>query len=90
MWRTASRRWSISESLVAIDADALVAPGSYHMSLVRNGARYSVRINQDPPVNRHRPSVDVLFDSTARIAGADALGIIPSLEGDPSCNSAPP
>jgi two-component system chemotaxis response regulator CheB len=55
---------------------ALVAPGGYHMALVRNGARYSVRINQDPPVNRHRPSVDVLFDSVAQYAGANAIGVI--------------
>lgn len=44
---------------------ALIAPGSYHMTLVRSGARYSVRLNQDPPVNRHRPSVDVMFDSVS-------------------------
>lgn len=55
---------------------ALIAPGSYHMTLVRSGARYSVRINQDPPVNRHRPSVDVLFDSVAQYAGANAVGVI--------------
>ncbi|SPP65120.1 protein-glutamate methylesterase/protein-glutamine glutaminase [Nitrospira lenta] len=55
---------------------ALVAPGSYHMALVRSGARYSVRITQDPPVNRHRPSVDVLFDSVAQYAGANAVGVI--------------
>ena len=55
---------------------ALVAPGGYHMALVRSGARYSVRINQDPPVNRHRPSVDVLFDSVAQYAGANTIGVI--------------
>jgi two-component system chemotaxis response regulator CheB len=55
---------------------ALVAPGGYHMTLVRSGARYSVSINQDPPVNRHRPSVDVLFDSVAQYAGANAIGVI--------------
>ena len=55
---------------------ALVAPGGYHMTLVRSGARYSVQINQDPPVNRHRPSVDVMFDSVARMAGANAVGVI--------------
>lgn len=55
---------------------ALVAPGGYHMTLVRSGARYSVCINQDPPVNRHRPSVDVLFDSVAQYAGANAIGVI--------------
>lgn len=55
---------------------ALVAPGGYHMALERSGARYNVRINQDPPVNRHRPSVDVLFASVARYAGANAVGVI--------------
>jgi two-component system chemotaxis response regulator CheB len=55
---------------------ALVAPGSYHMTLVRSGARYTVRINQDPPVNRHRPSVDVMFASVAQYAGANAVGVI--------------
>ncbi|MCS6293978.1 MAG: chemotaxis response regulator protein-glutamate methylesterase [Nitrospira sp.] len=55
---------------------ALIAPGSYHMTLVRSGARYSVRINQEPPVNRHRPSVDVMFDSVARYAGGNAVGVI--------------
>jgi two-component system chemotaxis response regulator CheB len=55
---------------------ALVAPGSYHMTLVRSGARYSVQINQDPPVNRHRPSVEVMFASVAQYAGANAIGVI--------------
>ncbi len=55
---------------------ALVAPGGYHMALVRSGARYTVRINQDPPVNRHRPSVDVLFASVAQYAGANTVGVI--------------
>ncbi len=55
---------------------ALVAPGSYHMTLVRSGARYSVQINQNPPVNRHRPSVDVTFASVAQYAGANAIGVI--------------
>lgn len=55
---------------------ALVAPGGYHMELVRSGARYSVHINQNPPVNRHRPSVDVLFSSVAKHAGANAVGVI--------------
>jgi two-component system chemotaxis response regulator CheB len=55
---------------------ALVAPGGYHMELVRSGARYSVHIHQNPPVNRHRPSVDVLFASVAKYAGANAVGVI--------------
>src|SRR3989344_3668432 len=55
---------------------ALVAPGGYHMAIMRAGGGYAVRVYEDEPVNRHRPSVDVLFDSAARSAGADALGII--------------
>ncbi len=55
---------------------ALIAPGNYHMTLVRSGARYSVRLNQDPPVNRHRPSVDVMFHSVAEYAGANSVGVI--------------
>ncbi|MBI5672667.1 MAG: chemotaxis response regulator protein-glutamate methylesterase [Nitrospirae bacterium] len=61
---------------------ALVAPGGYHMTLERSGARYTVRINQDPPVNRHRPSVDVTFASVARYAGANAVGVILTGMGD--------
>ena len=55
---------------------ALIAPGNYHMTLVRSGARYLVRLNQDAPVNRHRPSVDVLFASVAKYAGPNSIGII--------------
>ena len=55
---------------------ALVAPGGYHMTIMRAGGGYAVRVYEDEPVNRHRPSVDVLFNSAARVAGADALGII--------------
>ncbi len=55
---------------------ALIAPGGYHMTLGRDGARYHVRLNQDPPVNRHRPSVDVLFASVARFAGRSSIGVI--------------
>ncbi|MBK9305845.1 MAG: chemotaxis response regulator protein-glutamate methylesterase [Nitrospira sp.] len=55
---------------------ALIAPGNFHMTLVRSGARYTVRLNQDHPVNRHRPSVDVMFASVAQYAGANAIGVI--------------
>ncbi|MGE3976832.1 MAG: chemotaxis response regulator protein-glutamate methylesterase [Nitrospira sp.] len=55
---------------------ALIAPGNFHMTLVRSGARYTVRTTQDPPVNRHRPSVDVMFASVAHNAGANAVGVI--------------
>lgn len=55
---------------------ALVAPGGFHMEIMRAGGGYAVSVFEGEPVNRHRPSVDVLFDSAARVAGPDALGII--------------
>lgn len=55
---------------------ALIAPGNFHMLLKRSGARYYVEVKEGPLVNRHRPSVDVLFRSTARYAGANAIGVI--------------
>lgn len=61
---------------------ALIAPGGHHMLLKRNGAQYIVDIVDGPPVSRHRPSVDVLFRSTAKYAGANALGIIMTGMGD--------
>ena len=61
---------------------ALVAPGGRHMQLKRSGAQYFVEVLDGPPVNRHKPSVDVLFRSVARHAGHNALGIIMSGMGD--------
>jgi two-component system chemotaxis response regulator CheB len=55
---------------------ALIAPGNKHMLLKRSGARYYVEVKDGPLVNRHRPAVDVLFRSTARYAGRNAIGII--------------
>ena len=53
---------------------ALIAPGGQHMSLVRNGAFYQVQVKPGPAVNRHCPSVDVLFRSVAKCAGKNAVG----------------
>jgi len=61
---------------------ALIAPGGKHMLLRRNGAQYYVDVIDGPLVNRHRPSVDVLFRSVAKCAGANALGIIMTGMGD--------
>lgn len=55
---------------------AYIAPGHSHLLLKRSGANYMTELNQGPPVNRHRPSVDVLFRSAANVAGANAMGII--------------
>ena len=53
-----------------------IAPGSQHLELARSGANYICRLHDEAPVSGHRPSVDVLFQSVARAAGADAVGII--------------
>lgn len=55
---------------------AYLAPGHSHLQLVRSGANYVTRLDQGPPVNRHRPSVDVLFHSAAVSAGKNAVGVI--------------
>jgi two-component system chemotaxis response regulator CheB len=60
----------------------LIAPGDRHTLLQRSGARYYVSVKTGPLVSRHRPSVDVLFRSAARYAGANALGIIMTGMGD--------
>ena len=55
---------------------AYIAPGGFHLSLTRSGANYVAQVDQQPPVNRHRPSIDVLFDSAAKHAGKNAIGVI--------------
>lgn len=55
---------------------AYIAPGGFHLSLTRSGANYVALVDQAPPVNRHRPSIDVLFDSAAQHAGKNAIGVI--------------
>ncbi|MDD2652543.1 MAG: chemotaxis response regulator protein-glutamate methylesterase [Sulfurimonas sp.] len=55
---------------------ALIAPGDYHMVVRRSGARYYVEIGGGEKVSGHRPSADVLFNSVAKIAGANAIGVI--------------
>ncbi|ADM99081.1 MULTISPECIES: chemotaxis response regulator protein-glutamate methylesterase [Dickeya] len=55
---------------------AYIAPGARHLELARSGANYQVKLHDGPPVNRHRPSVDVLFHSVAQYAGRNAVGVI--------------
>jgi two-component system chemotaxis response regulator CheB len=55
---------------------ALVAPGHYQMIFRRSGARYYVEVKTGPMVHHQRPAVDVLFKSTAKYAGANAIGVI--------------
>ena len=84
-----SQRWAErmdGESAIAVaearDGDpilighAYVAPGGRHLRVERSGAKYFCRIGHDEPVNRHRPSVDVLFRSVAAEVGRNAVGLI--------------
>ena len=61
---------------------AYVAPGGLHLLVTRSGARYIGRLSEAPPVNRHRPSVDVLFRSVAQEVGKNAVGVILTGMGD--------
>lgn len=60
----------------AVAGHAYVAPGDHHLSLARVGGGYSCVVDQEERVNRHRPSVDVLFESVARVVGAKAIGVL--------------
>ena len=59
-----------------IPGQALIAPGNAHILMQRSGARYYVKTDNGPLVNRHRPAVDVLFRSAARIGGSNVVGVI--------------
>jgi len=65
-----------------LKGQALIAQGNKHLLLKRSGARYYVEVKDGPLVNRHRPSVDVLFRSTSKYAGKNAIGIIMTGMGD--------
>lgn len=54
----------------------LIAPGGYHMRVVRKGTRYAVALDQGPPVNSCRPAVDNLFDSVADVFSSGSLGVV--------------
>ena len=55
---------------------AYIAPGGLHLSVERSGANYVARVRDGEPVNRHKPSVEVLFESAARVVGQNAFGIM--------------
>ena len=55
---------------------AYLAPGGFHLSIERSGANYIARVRDGEPVNRHKPSVEVLFESAARVVGPNAFGIM--------------
>jgi two-component system chemotaxis response regulator CheB len=59
-----------------VSGTVLIAPGRHHLFVQRSGAGYVARLREAPPVNHHRPSVDVMFHSVAKAAGANAVGVI--------------
>lgn len=70
------------DGMQIIPGHVYIAPGGKHLLIERSGARYYCRLSDGPPVNRHRPSVDVLFRSVAQHAGKNAIGIILTGMGD--------
>ena len=81
-------RHSAMSVIEAIDGDAILPghaylpPGGQHLRVIRDGARWRCRIDDGPPVNRHKPAVDVLFKSVAENAGENAIGAILTGLGD--------
>lgn len=65
-----------------IPGRVLIAPGGHHLEVQRSGAQYVAKVFRGPAVNRHCPSVDVLFRSAAKAAGRNAMGIIMTGMGD--------
>jgi two-component system chemotaxis response regulator CheB len=61
---------------------AYIAPGSQHLLMMWDGAKYVCRLHNGPPVNRHKPSVDVLFRSIAASAGSAAIAVLLTGMGD--------
>lgn len=61
---------------VVVPGKVFIAPGNRHMMLSHNGVNYETKLKDGPRVSRHRPSVDVLFQSVAKVAGKNAVGVI--------------
>jgi two-component system chemotaxis response regulator CheB len=71
---------------ILVSGTVYLAPGHSHMRVQKIGTGYATELLKTPPVNRHRPSVDVLFDSAAELAGRHAVGVILTGMGkDGSC-----
>jgi len=74
--------YEAEDGKIILPGHVYIAPGNQHLLVERDGARYVCRLNQGNPVNRHRPSVDVLFRSIAHNVGANAIGLILTGMGD--------
>ena len=71
-----------SDGQQIVPGHAYIAPGGRHLTVVRDGARYICKLNDGPAVNRHKPSVDVLFRSVAQNVGPNAISVILTGMGD--------
>lgn len=65
-----------SDGQLILPGHVYIAPGDQHLMVVRDGARYVCRLDDGPPVNRHKPSVEVLFRSVAQNVGSNAIGVM--------------
>ena len=74
--------YEAEDGMQIVPGHVYIAPGDRHLLVERSGARYYCRLNDGPPVNRHRPSVDVLFRSVAQCVGPNAIGVILTGMGD--------
>ncbi|NIJ69825.1 protein-glutamate methylesterase/protein-glutamine glutaminase [Xanthomonas sp. 60] len=71
-----------SDGEAVLAGHAYLPPGGKHLRIIRDGARWRCRVDDGPAVNRHKPAVDVLFQSVAQSAGANAIGVILTGMGD--------
>jgi two-component system chemotaxis response regulator CheB len=79
---TAMKVFEAQDGQQIVTGHVYIAPGNKHLLVVRDGARYVCRLSDGPPVNRHRPSVDVMFRSVAQNVGPNAVGAILTGMGD--------
>jgi two-component system chemotaxis response regulator CheB len=70
------------DGMLIVPGHVYIAPGDRHLLVERDGTRWRCRLSDGPPVNRHRPSVDVMFRSVAQSAAGNALGILLTGMGD--------
>lgn len=74
--------YEAEDGMQIVPGHVYIAPGGRHLVVERSGARYYCRLNDGPPVNRHRPSVDVMFRSVSQCVGPNAIGVILTGMGD--------
>ncbi len=68
--------YEATDGMKVLPGNAYIAPGDYHLTLARKGGGLYCRLNQEERVNRHRPSVEVLFDSAMNVGGAHCVGVL--------------